>query len=124
LPPTTLRDLAGRVWDFEALTKQVSEQLGTALSVREKSRASADPVLERALASVERTKHDYPRTLGQSGSYRICPEKFSKFFARFIGALHCKMKAPLWGLVLSGGASTVQPRAAKSLCPILCPISV
>jgi hypothetical protein len=53
LVPPVLRELAGRLQAFEILTTQVNRELTTALAATAESAASAEPLLDRALASLE-----------------------------------------------------------------------
>jgi hypothetical protein len=48
-----LRELAGRLQAFETLTTQVNRELTTGLVATAESTASAEPLLDRALASLE-----------------------------------------------------------------------
>jgi isopentenyl diphosphate isomerase/L-lactate dehydrogenase-like FMN-dependent dehydrogenase len=48
-----LRELAGRLQAFERLTNQVSAELRTALTAAAENHASAEELLDRALASLE-----------------------------------------------------------------------
>ena len=53
LAPPILRELAGRLQAFETLTNQVNGELTAALAAAAESHGSAEPLLDRALASLE-----------------------------------------------------------------------
>lgn len=54
LAPPVLRELADRLWAFEALTNEIDRNLSDARAATTKNEASAENLLDRALASVER----------------------------------------------------------------------
>jgi hypothetical protein len=54
MAPPLLRELVGRLQRFETLTNQVSGELRGALAAAAERRATAEPLLDRALASLER----------------------------------------------------------------------
>lgn len=53
IAPANLRDLAGRLQAFETLTNQVNKDLTGALAAAAERRAPAEPLLDRARASLE-----------------------------------------------------------------------
>jgi hypothetical protein len=53
LAPPFLRDLVGRLKEFEAVTKETNHQLEAALRPVAEGGAPAEPLLDRALASLE-----------------------------------------------------------------------
>lgn len=53
LAPPILRELAGRLQAFETLTNRVSGELRSALAAAAECDGSAEPLLDRALASLE-----------------------------------------------------------------------
>ena len=53
LPPPILRELAGRLQEFEAVTDETNRQLKAAQAAAFKDEESAELVLDRALASLE-----------------------------------------------------------------------
>jgi hypothetical protein len=52
LAPPFLRELVGRLQELEAVTNEINRQLEAALCPVAESRAPAEPVLDRALASL------------------------------------------------------------------------
>jgi hypothetical protein len=53
MAPRFLRELVGRLQAFEMLINQVSGEIRGALAVAAERRATAEPLLDRALASLE-----------------------------------------------------------------------
>ena len=53
LPPPILRELAGRLQEFEAVTDETNRQLKAAQAAAFEDEESAELVLDRALASLE-----------------------------------------------------------------------
>ena len=54
LPSLVLRELAGRLQEFEAVTDETNRQLKAAQAAAFKDQESAETLLDRALASLER----------------------------------------------------------------------
>jgi hypothetical protein len=70
LVPPVLQELTDRLQAFETLTTQVNRELATALAASAESAASAEPLLDRARASLEHLNEAAEAIMGRLDELR------------------------------------------------------